>query len=72
MAESMTGENSPDNVHMQTVSRGRSKCPWCGLKIQHLGEILRFFHRDHLKARSETLKVIRAMMQCSLARTGVI
>ena len=29
MAESVTGENSPDNVHMQTVSQGQSKCPWC-------------------------------------------
>ena len=26
-------EHSPDSFHMQTVSRGRSKCPCCGLKI---------------------------------------
>ena len=47
----VTSENSPDNVHMQTVSRGRSKCPRCGLKIEHLSEILGFFRRDRLEAR---------------------
>ena len=51
MAEGVTGENSPDNVHMQTVSRGRSKCPWCSLKIEHLSEILGFFRRDHLEGQ---------------------
>ena len=39
VAESATGENSPDNVHMQTVSQGRSKCLWCDLKIEHLSEV---------------------------------
>ena len=37
MAESVTGENSSDKFHMQTVSRGRSKCPWRGLEVEHLG-----------------------------------
>ena len=46
MADSVTGEHSPDNVRMQTKSRGRSKCPWCGLKIEHLSKILGFFRRD--------------------------
>ena len=48
MAESLTGENSSDNLHMQMVSRGRSKCPWRGLEVEHLGEIFRFFRRDRL------------------------
>ena len=56
MAGGVTGENSPDNVHMQTVSRGRSKCPWCGLKIEHLSEILRFFRRDCLEGQQSDLE----------------
>ena len=51
MAESVTGENSSDNLHMQTVSRGRSKCPWCGLEVEHLSEIFRFFCRDRLEGQ---------------------
>ena len=30
MAESATDEKSPDNVHMETVSPGRLRCPMCG------------------------------------------
>ena len=44
MAGIVTIENIPDNVHMQTISRGGSKCPWRGLKVEHLGDVLR---RDH-------------------------
>ena len=51
MAESVTGENSSDNVHIQTVSRGRSKCPWRGLEVEHLGEIFWFFRRDRLEGQ---------------------
>ena len=58
MAESVTGENSSDNLHMQTVSRGRSKCPWRGLEVEHLGEIFRFFVVIALKVRSAILNVI--------------
>ena len=34
MAESVTGENSSDSLHMQTVSRGRSKSSWRGLEVE--------------------------------------
>ena len=30
VAESVTDENSPDNVHMETVSPERLRCPMCG------------------------------------------
>ena len=30
VAESVTDENSPDNVHIKTVSPGRLRCPMCG------------------------------------------
>ena len=51
MAESVTGENSFGNLHMQTVSRGRSKCPWRGLEVEHLCEIFRFFRRDRFEGQ---------------------
>ena len=44
----MTGKNSP-------VSRGRSKCPWRGLKVEHLGKILRFFRRDRFESQKGDL-----------------
>ena len=31
-------EHSPGNFHMQMVSRGRSKCHWFDLKIDHLSD----------------------------------
>ena len=37
MAESVTGGNSSDNVHMQTVSRGR----WDGVNINEGTEKIR-------------------------------
>ena len=40
MAESVTDENSRDN--METVSPGQLRCPLCGLKIKHLSEIFVF------------------------------
>ena len=52
----MTGENSLYNVHMLTFSRGRSKCPWCDLKIEHLSEILRFFRRDRFESKKGDLE----------------
>ena len=30
MAESVTDENSPDKVNMESVSPGRLRCPMCG------------------------------------------
>ena len=42
VAESVTDENSPDNVHMEMVSPGQLRCPLCGLKIKHLSEIFVF------------------------------
>ena len=42
MAGSVTDENSPDNVHMETVSPGQLRCLLCGLKIKHLSEIFDF------------------------------
>ena len=36
MAESVTDENSPDNVHMEMVTPGQLRCPLYGLKIKHL------------------------------------
>ena len=74
MADSVTGEHSPDNVCMQTVSRGRSKCPWCGLKIEHLSKILGFFVVIALKVRRAILKVVFAVTgsQSILAKTGVM
>ena len=42
MAESVTDENSPDNVHMKMVSPVQLRCPLCGLKIKHLSEIFVF------------------------------
>ena len=58
----MTVENSLDNVNMQTVSRGRPKCPWCGLKIEYFSEIMPgysyFFVVIALKVRRAILKVI--------------
>ena len=63
MTESVTGENSSDNLHMQTVSRGRSKCPWRGLEVEHLGEIFRFFRRDRLEGQECDL-------ECNPCRDG--
>ena len=42
VAESVTDENSPGNVHMEMVSPGQLRCPLCGLKIKHLSEIFVF------------------------------
>ena len=42
VAESVTDENSPDNVHMEMVSPGQLRSPLCGLKIKHLSEIFVF------------------------------
>ena len=42
MAERVTDENSPDNVHMETVSPGQLRCPLCCLKIRNLSEIFVF------------------------------
>ena len=56
MAESVTGEKSSDNVHMQTVSRRRSKCPWRGLEVKHLSEIFRFFCHDRLEGQERDLE----------------
>ena len=63
MAESVTSENSFGNLHMQTVSGGRSKCPWRGLEVEHLGEIFRFFRRDRLEGQECDL-------ECNPCRDG--
>lgn len=63
MAESVTGENSFGNLHMQTVSRGRSKCPWRGLEVEHLSEIFRFFRRDRFEGQECDL-------ECNPCRDG--
>ena len=76
MVESVTGENSSDNVHMQTVSRGRSKCPWRGLEVEHLSEIFRFFRRDRLEGQECNLEcnpcLDREPVQSSQNRGDVI
>ena len=55
VAERTAGEDSLCNVHMQAVSRARSKGSGCGLKIEHLGEISGFIRRDRLEGQNGDL-----------------